>query len=115
MGNDQSQASSSGESLQNNVTVTWKKGADCIFPLREGQCACCLGNKMYLFGGVIQGHPEELQESNELLCYDVGKAVVDSLNLLNLMFDLQSAVSIPTVNIITELVKMTVEQILSSR
>ena len=73
MGNDQSQTSSSAESLKNNITVTWKKGADLSFPLREGQCACCHGNKMYLFGGVVQGQSEELVESNELLCYDVGK------------------------------------------
>ena len=73
MGNDQSQSSSAGECLNNNVTVTWKKGADVSFPLREGQCACSHGNKMYIFGGVIQGQSEDLVESNDLLCYDVGK------------------------------------------
>lgn len=70
MGNEQSQSSSSGEKLKNNIKVSWKKTADCGFHLREGQCSCSHGNKMYLFGGVIQGHAEELVESNELLCYD---------------------------------------------
>ena len=73
MGNDQSQSSSSGERVQNDITVTWKKGTDCSFPLREGQCACGHGNKVYIFGGVIQDQSEDLLESNDLLCYDIGK------------------------------------------
>ena len=73
MENQQAQSSSTCEPLKNNMKVTWKKTSDCTFPLREGQCSCSHGNKMYLFGGVIQGQTEELVESNELLCYDVGK------------------------------------------
>ena len=73
MGNDQSQSSSTGECLNNNITVTWKKGNDITFPLREGHCACSIENKMYIFGGVIQGQGEDMLESNDLLCYDIGK------------------------------------------
>ena len=84
MGNEQSQSSTSGDRLQNNMTVTWKKGTDCSFPLREGQCACSHGNKMYIFGGVIQQQTEELIESNELLCYDVGKTRLLMIRLFSL-------------------------------
>ena len=58
------------EKIANDLVVVWKRGADISFPVREGQCACSCGNKMYVFGGVVQVEGQELLESNELLCFD---------------------------------------------
>ncbi|KAL3866524.1 hypothetical protein ACJMK2_043817 [Sinanodonta woodiana] len=72
MGNESSQASGSyGEPVDNDIEVTWESvSADYRFPLREGQCTCSHGNKMYIFGGVLQSDTEIL-ESNELHCFDI--------------------------------------------
>jgi len=67
-----SSSSSSGKKIDTNMEVTFKRVADCQFPTREGCCSCSVGNKMYVFGGVIHSSTDELVESNELLCYDGG-------------------------------------------
>lgn len=69
MGNHGSQSASLGLSLENNISLSWRKVTDCQFPTREGQCACGHGNNMYVFGGVIQ-HQNGHVESNDLLCFD---------------------------------------------
>ena len=58
--------------INNNMEITWQKTTDVPFPLREGQCACSHGNKMYIFGGIIQndGEPDNLTESSDLLCFN---------------------------------------------
>ncbi|KAH3781796.1 kelch domain-containing protein 1-like isoform X2 [Dreissena polymorpha] len=61
--------SSSQLSIPSDIALTWKRAKDCPFPKREGQCGCSVGNKMYLFGGVVQTEDGDL-ESNDLLCYD---------------------------------------------
>lgn len=40
---------------------------------REGQIACSVGNKVYIFGGVEQGQGEEPKETNDIIVFDLGK------------------------------------------
>lgn len=58
-----------GDRLNTDVVVTWKRGSDVGFPVREGQCSCSCGDRMFVFGGVVQSE-EALKESNELLCFN---------------------------------------------
>ncbi|XP_059148384.1 kelch domain-containing protein 2-like [Physella acuta] len=38
---------------------------------REGQIACSVGNKVYIFGGVEQGQGEEPKETNDIIVFDL--------------------------------------------
>ncbi len=74
MGNDSSQPLKYGERLDNDITVNWKKiQSENPFPPREAHCSCAVGNKLYVFGGVVQTADDDAVESNELLIYDVGE------------------------------------------
>jgi len=56
------------------INIIVKKVADTSeFPYtgREGQIACCVDNKVYIFGGVEQGQWDEPKETNELLVFDL--------------------------------------------
>ena len=45
---------------------------------REGQVACSVGSKVYIFGGVQQGGQfDEPQETNEMLIFDMGNWLID--------------------------------------
>lgn len=71
MGNESSQNVVYGDSIENNIQVSWTKAQfENPFPTREGQCCCSHGKYLYVFGGVLHG--DELVESNELLTFDVG-------------------------------------------
>ena len=72
MGNQSSQNVDLGEILENDIEVSWTKSTDCSFPVREGQCACSHGNKLYVYGGVVQDQEEELVESNNLYRFNTG-------------------------------------------
>ncbi|KAJ8304073.1 hypothetical protein KUTeg_017656 [Tegillarca granosa] len=70
MGNESSQNVVYGDSIENDIQVSWSKVQfENPFPTREGQCCCSLGKHLYIFGGVLHG--DELVESNELLTFDV--------------------------------------------
>lgn len=75
MGNDVSQDSQKyGQPLLNDMSVTWTKSKS-VFPFsaRDGHSSCALGNKVYVFGGVIHGEPGQITEVNDLLVFDVGE------------------------------------------
>ncbi|KAK3096994.1 hypothetical protein FSP39_005475, partial [Pinctada imbricata] len=60
--------------LQNDIKVQWKRSeVQFQFPSREGQCCCGVENKLYIFGGVLQGEGMDLVESNDLLCFEKDK------------------------------------------
>lgn len=60
-----------GTPIENDINVTWKQAKpDCPFPAREGQSYCTIGNKLYIFGGVIQCKDDEVETINELICFD---------------------------------------------
>ncbi|XP_005098914.1 kelch domain-containing protein 2 isoform X2 [Aplysia californica] len=63
-----------GDHESGKITVHVEKVANTSeFPYtgREGQVACSVGNKVYIFGGVEQGQWEEPKETNELLMFDL--------------------------------------------
>ncbi|XP_050400202.1 kelch domain-containing protein 1 [Patella vulgata] len=70
MGNETSQNVTYSDKINNDVKLTWKK-VGSPFPSvgREGQTACSLGSKVYVFGGVLPGG-DEVIESNELFLFD---------------------------------------------
>ena len=74
MGNDASHQIKYGEPLENDIEVTWtKNGSNCPFPPRDGHVACNVGNKMFVFGGVVRTDDGQNLESNELLVFDLGE------------------------------------------
>ncbi|XP_078605037.1 kelch domain-containing protein 1-like [Branchiostoma floridae x Branchiostoma japonicum] len=79
MGNEaSSQNLAYGERLQNDVSVEWKpSGQPSPFPAREGHCACGVGGKLVVFGGVLEG----VQESNGVISYDVEKGTWSSVQV----------------------------------
>ena len=93
MGNDCSQSLVYGESIDNDISVSWKKVTDSPWPLREGQCACSIGSKIYIFGGVLIDS-EAPVESNDLLVFDAGtmkpESVRDSRAILSNMPRIQT-------------------------
>ncbi|WAR00752.1 KLDC1-like protein, partial [Mya arenaria] len=72
MNGEGSTSQGSGIKIDNDMSLAWKRVTDCVFPVREGQCSCSVGNKMYIFGGVIHSNTQDLVESNDLLCFDAG-------------------------------------------
>ncbi|XP_052794960.1 rab9 effector protein with kelch motifs-like isoform X2 [Mya arenaria] len=70
MNGEGSTSQGSGIKIDNDMSLAWKRVTDCVFPVREGQCSCSVGNKMYIFGGVIHSNTQDLVESNDLLCFD---------------------------------------------
>lgn len=70
MGNETSQNTSYGDSIDNDIVIRSKK-VSSEFPAREGQICCVSGTKVYAFGGVSQ-HGEELRESNDLTVFETG-------------------------------------------
>lgn len=73
MGNQSSQNISYAESLENNVTVNWKKiDVKNVYQAREGQCCCGHDKTMYIFGGVLQSDAEP-EETNDLIAFNLGK------------------------------------------
>ncbi len=73
MGNEASQQIKYGEKLENDVNVTWRKIGDNPFAARDGHCACGVGNKLFVFGGVVQTPEGTCYESKDLLVFDVGE------------------------------------------
>lgn len=53
------------------ITFDVKKIASSNFSGREGQVACSIARKIYVFGGVEQGLGDEPQELNELTVFDL--------------------------------------------
>lgn len=71
MGDEQA---SSAAKLENDVVVNIRKAkTDFPFAPREGCVACGLGNRVYVFGGVIQSDNAEPQETNDLLLFNLGE------------------------------------------
>ncbi|XP_046358881.2 rab9 effector protein with kelch motifs-like [Haliotis rufescens] len=71
MGNETSQNTSYGDSIDNDIVIRSKK-VSSEFPAREGQICCVSGTRVYAFGGVSQ-HGEELRESNDLTVFETEK------------------------------------------
>lgn len=73
MENGANQSAINSSKVDNDITLTLKKvQSDFPFPPREGCVACgCEGNKVFVFGGVIQSDGVEPQETNQLLCFDL--------------------------------------------
>ena len=68
------QQASSATRVDNDIVVNIRKAqTEFPFPPREGCVACGLGNKVYVFGGVIQSDDAEPQESNDLLVFNIGE------------------------------------------
>ncbi|KAK7011091.1 kelch domain-containing protein 1 [Biomphalaria glabrata] len=67
--------SSSGTTQCEQITIQVKKinHESSSFPYsgREGQVACCVGQKVYIFGGVEQGQGNEPKETNEMIVFDM--------------------------------------------
>ncbi|CAL1544468.1 unnamed protein product [Lymnaea stagnalis] len=66
------------ENQEKKITILVKKVVNdpssiSSFPYsgREGQVACSVANKVYIFGGVEQGQGEEPKETNELITFDI--------------------------------------------
>jgi len=74
---------SSGDCVS-GVQLTWKKvNVGGNMPPRDGHCACSCGGKIFIFGGVVQTNGEgQYQESNDLLMFDPGKAIIASIMVL---------------------------------
>lgn len=75
MGNESSQPTEYGNSIENNISISWKQvELENPFPGRDGHCTCApiRGGKMYVFGGVVPTENDGHRESNELLVFDAG-------------------------------------------
>lgn len=69
MGNEVSLVNE-GTPIENDLNITWKQVKPCCsFPAREGQSYCTIGNKLYIYGGVIQCK-DEVETINEIICFD---------------------------------------------
>jgi len=69
---------------ESGVHLTWKRAnvGGNMLP-RDGHCACSCGGKIFIFGGVVQTNGEgQYQESNDLLMFDPGKAIIASMMAL---------------------------------
>ena len=78
MGNEGSQPIKYGETLENDVKVTWKQiSAEKSPSGRDGHCACSIGNKCFVFGGVELTDDGTAQESNKMLVFALGRKFCD--------------------------------------
>ena len=65
-----------GESLDNNIKVSWKQLSEgSSLSTRDGHCACSVGNKCFVFGGVVQTEDGRSEECNKMLVFDIGKVI----------------------------------------
>ena len=74
MGNEGSQPLKYRESLENDVKVTWKRlSPENSIAGRDGHCACSVGSRCFVFGGVVQAEDGSAPEANQMLVFDIGK------------------------------------------
>ena len=52
-------------------SVSWRQ-VNSPYGGRDGHCACAVGGRMYVFGGVVQTANDEHEESCELLVFEPG-------------------------------------------
>ncbi|CAG5120142.1 unnamed protein product, partial [Candidula unifasciata] len=64
---------------------------------REGQVACSVGNKVYIFGGVEQGQGNEPKESNELIVFDLATSKWSQPRIAGILPPPRSAASLVAV------------------
>lgn len=70
MGNEAS-TPGQGKKIPNSIELKWSKSAKSPFVPREGQAACSIGDKLYIFGGVVFNHDDGHDtEANDLIVYD---------------------------------------------
>ncbi|XP_014788070.1 kelch domain-containing protein 1 [Octopus bimaculoides] len=70
MGNNVS-LSNEGSPVENDLSVTWKQvKTSNTLDACEGQSFCSLGNKLYVYGGVIQKGDGDITTTNTLQCFD---------------------------------------------
>ena len=58
-----------------NITINVKKldtNKTPFYSGREGQVACSVGRRIFIFGGVEQGFGDEPKELNDLIVFDLG-------------------------------------------
>ena len=87
MGNETSQGVRYADAIENDISVSFDRcphteqegtgggGSPAADPAlcREGHVACSSGNRLYVFGGVVQTPDGLSQESDDLLVFDIGK------------------------------------------